>query len=206
MSASAWHGCSSFGERVDHRQLRRRIGDLRAAAPGRRCGSRRALTHRSRLRATSSSGSRSACITSAGISTMSPPSSRTPIVKVTRVRSDGFSNSSADMPSGKRPEQSAPAGPSARSRLSRVARSMSLPQFGGREVQDREEVCAPRVLCPILRVDLHVLGREVACPHVAVTAARCPDRLRSQGPCPSGTRPPEARVRRTAGRARTAPA
>ena len=53
-----------------------------------------ASTQRSRFLATSCSGSRSACITSDGMSTTLPPSSSTPIVKVTRVRSDGFSNSS----------------------------------------------------------------------------------------------------------------
>ena len=79
-------------ERVDDVQLRRDLGDLSSRSwPNVRITT--ASIQRSRLRATSLIGSRSACITSAGISTMSPPSSRTPIVKVTRVRSDGFSNS-----------------------------------------------------------------------------------------------------------------
>jgi hypothetical protein len=52
-------------------------------------------THRSRLRATSAIGSRSPIATSCGGAITSPPSSRTAISKVQRVRSDGFSNSSA---------------------------------------------------------------------------------------------------------------
>ncbi len=92
MSASAWQGCSSLLSALTTWSF----GVISVIALNRSCPNVRittASTQRSRFRATSLIGSRSACITSAGISTTSPPSSRAPIVNVTRVRSDGFSNS-----------------------------------------------------------------------------------------------------------------
>ena len=83
------------GERVDDVEARRGGGEFAPGAPARRSGPRRAWTQRSRFRATSSIVSRPPSATSGGGSMTSPPSSRTAIWNVERVRSDGFSKSSA---------------------------------------------------------------------------------------------------------------
>ncbi len=92
MSASAWQGCSSSDSALTTRRPGADSVKI-VSRPWAKVRITTASTQRSRLRATSCSGSRSACMTSDGMSTTSPPSSPMPMVKVTRVRSDGFSNS-----------------------------------------------------------------------------------------------------------------
>ena len=73
---------------------------------------------------------------------MSPPSSRTPIVNVTRVRSDGFSKSRPMC----RPSRACAVGarsPSERSRFSRDRELDGLPQLVVIEVENRQQVLAP---------------------------------------------------------------
>ena len=91
--------------------------------------------------------------------------------KVTRVRSDGFSNSSATCwpPSA---WAVGAFGPSGRSAFIAVPPARAVARSSaGVEVEDREEVhlravvMVGSVLRPVLRVDLHVLGAEVAGPH-----------------------------------------
>ena len=112
-------------------------------------------------------------------STTSPPSSRTAIVNVSRVRREGFSNSSATcFPASGR----LPGWPSVRSRLSAAASSSTRSSSSRTEVEDREQSAWPRWperswippgclrvrSCSILRVDANVLRREIARPHRGV--------------------------------------
>ena len=73
----------------------------------------------------------------------SPPSSRTAISKVVRVRSDAFSNSIATC----RPSSALAVGasrPSARSAFSCAAELEAALEIGGVEVEDRQKVLAAR--------------------------------------------------------------
>ena len=132
-----------------------------------------ASTQRSRLRATSATGSRAPSATSGCSATTWPPSSRTAISNVDRVRSDGFSNSIATW----RPSSASAVGACAAERpvgLHLRGELEAALELGRLEIEDRQEVLA-RVRGearrawlhgsgPVLRVDPHVLGAQVARP------------------------------------------
>ena len=90
-------------QRVDDVQPRRRGGDRRDLLLRVGPHHQARATHRSRLRATSSSGSRVPSANSDGhVQRLGRRARLTAISKVERVRSDGFSNSMRDVPAGER--------------------------------------------------------------------------------------------------------
>ena len=189
-SASAWHGCSSsvsaFTTASD--------GAAAANSSSVRWAKVRittACTQRSRLRATSATGSRPPSATSAGSVSTSPPSSRTATSKVTRVRSDGLSNSSATCrPASARRRRRADA---VRTLLLQARRERQHRlQLARRQVEHGEEPAGTRARtsrrgpvsrgarrqqlrsCAVLSVDAHVLGAEIAGPHRRLVQAPPP--------------------------------
>ena len=168
------------GQGVDHMHARGGGGEARQARPARTSARRRRRPSvrgcAPRLRR--SRGRRST--TSGGGSMTSPPSSRTAMTNVIRVRSDGFSKRRATC----RPASGCAAG------AARGARPLQRPppgassviEFGRRQVEHRQEVLRtaepPDGLQPVsrsrsvLRVDAHVFGAEIAGPHRGVRGAR----------------------------------
>ena len=136
-SATAWHGCSSSVSAL----TTCRPGAAVANSSRTCCANVRmttASTQRSRLRATSAADSRPPSATSEGIRIGSPPSSRTATSKVTRVRSDGLSKSSATC----RPDSgvSTRRRPAARACLSRAASARQAASSSGvTSASDRNE-------------------------------------------------------------------
>ena len=184
MSASAWHGCSSSvsalttcmrgAAAANSRQprLRERADDGARRPSARGCARRR---RRSRGRRAPRPR---------GGSMTSPPSSRTAIVKVDRVRSDGFSKSSATcrpasgragVAAGRAGAASAPPRAPAR-RRARPARGRAPTESPwsrapGSARSSAGDSQGPAHV-PILRVDAHVLGAEIAGPHGRLRAGR----------------------------------
>ena len=175
-----------------------------------------ACTQRSRLRATSSSGSRDAVgeLAPAGASVCAAELADGDLER-RPVRSDGFSNSSATCSAGERARRSAPRRRGARSafisrRQRRAGRSRSRGRSRGWRgspwpgAAGGGERC-PSASRPVLAVDPHVLGAEVAGPDRGVAAAAGAEvDVDLDRRCPSGARRPAARPRRAAGRSRTA--
>ena len=100
----------------------------------------------------------------------SPPSSRTAIMNVERVRSDGLSKSSATC----WPASGIACAPAGAARgLHRRRQVEAALELARREVENRQESlrCRPprsaswHCSCSILRVDLHVVGAQIARPH-----------------------------------------
>ena len=118
--------------RQQHRPLLRERPDARARAPSVRGCGRRLRAVRGRL------------ANSADRFSTSPPSSWTAISNVDRVRSDGFSKSSATcLPSSAAAVGAAPAEPAVGLQL-QPPRSSSRHSVGRCEIEDREEVLACR--------------------------------------------------------------
>ena len=141
-SASAWQGCSSSVSAL----MTCRRGAASANATSlvlRERADHRARTQRSRLRATSATVSRRAERPSCGGTMTSPPSSRTAISNVARVRSDGFSNSSATCCAGQRLRRRRAAPELALALHPRASRS-SCSEARGVEVENRQEVLGTR--------------------------------------------------------------
>src|SRR5207302_6770221 len=168
-SAMAWHGCSSSVSAFTTCRRRAEAANswstfcenVRMTTPS---------THRSRLRATSATGSRHPSATSGCSGTMWPPSSRTAISNVVRVGSDGLSKSSATC----RPLSASAVGawrPSERSAFTCAAsarqfsRSAASKSRTERKSFFRATVVGMGISGAIVGVDADVLRTQITRPH-----------------------------------------